>query len=196
MKLLSQTRGVAGPRFWPWPGRRQPTLGGGLAGWEDGLSPALAPGLPWLSILVQVSGAVQRFQRHLNILEAICQSWKLLGGSRNDLSVPESVAFAEAVVHGFQSGLRSPRRCGGPGPEHADSPGWHWRWSAWQCELPAFSPRTQHPGTCCSEEQEVCGCWQQLCHSRAVCPEANYLTSLGPLFPICKMGVIPPLLWT
>lgn len=82
-------------------------VGGGLAGWEVGLSPALAPSPPWLSILVQLSGAVQRFQRHLNILEAICQSWKLFGGSKNYLNVPESVAFAKAVVHGFQNGLRS-----------------------------------------------------------------------------------------
>lgn len=127
VKLLSQSRGVAGPRFRPWPGGRQPTFGGGLAGREVGPSPALAPSPPWLSILVQVSGAVQRFQRHLNILEAICQSWKLFGGSKNYLNVPESVAFAKAVVHGFQRALRSlakvSEEVGGLGPEPADSLG-------------------------------------------------------------------------
>lgn len=107
MKLLSQTRGVTRLHFRPRPGCSQATFGGGLAGYEDGLSFMLAPSPSWLSILVQLSGAVQRFQRHLNILEAICQSWKLFGGSKNDLNVPEPVGFAKAVVHGFQSGLRS-----------------------------------------------------------------------------------------
>lgn len=107
MKLLSQTRGVTVLHFRPSPGYSQATFGGGLAGCEDGLSLMLAPSPPWLSILVQLSGAVQRFQRHLNILEAICQSRKLFGGSKNDFNVPESVSFAKAVVHGFQSGLRS-----------------------------------------------------------------------------------------
>lgn len=36
-------------------------------------------------------GAVQRFQRHLNILEAICQFWKLCAGSKNYLKLPESI---------------------------------------------------------------------------------------------------------
>lgn len=106
VKLLSQTRGVAG-RLQAMARVQAAHTGGGLVGWEDGLSPALAPISPWLSILVQVSGAVQRFQRHWNILEAICQSWKPFGGSKNDLNVPESVALAKAVFHAFQSGLRS-----------------------------------------------------------------------------------------
>lgn len=145
-KPLSQTRGVAG-RLQAVAGVRAAHTGGELVGWEGGLSPALAPGPPWLSVLVQVSGAVQRFQRHWNILEAICQSWKLFGGSKNDLNVPESVAFAKAVVHAFQSGLGSrakiPEEVWGSGPEHADSPGQPWRRSSCQSELPAFSPRTQ-----------------------------------------------------
>lgn len=91
-----------GPAAGHGQGAASPHLEEGLlAGWEDGLSPALAPGPSWLSILVRVSGAAQRFQRHLNILEAICQSWKLFGGSKNYLKFPESVVFTKAVVHGF-----------------------------------------------------------------------------------------------
>lgn len=101
---------------------------------EAGLSPALAPGPSWLSILVQVSGAVQRFRRHVNILEAICQSWKLLGGSKDCFKIPESVIFVRAVVHSFQSGLQAL----GEGPEAvwgsgagsmAGSPGQCWKWN-------------------------------------------------------------------
>ena len=73
-RVLRQTQGAAGPPLQAKSGRSQPESGGGLAGWEGGLSPTLALGLPWLSVLVQVSGAARRFQRHLNILEAICQS--------------------------------------------------------------------------------------------------------------------------
>lgn len=153
-------------------GGRQPTRGGGLAGWGDGLSPELAPGPPWLSVWVQVSGPVQRFQRHLNILEAICQSWKLFGGSKNDVNVPESVAFAKAVRCSWlpewpevlgkdppggmgvwgRSVLTAPGNTGGGAPGGASSPP----------SLPGLSLCSPiHPGACCSEQQTVCGRWQQ-----------------------------------
>ena len=143
--LGCQTQGAAGPPLQAEAGHGQPKSGGGLAGWEGGLSPSLAPGLPWLSVLVQVSGAARRFQRHLNILEAICQSWKLFGSSKSYFKVPRTCCICKGYCAWFPEKFEVPAECWGLGKKHAESPGEHWTRSSWQWELPPFSPRTR-PG--------------------------------------------------
>lgn len=146
MKLFSQTRGVAGPRFRPRPECSQPTFGGGLwlgrqPGPHVGPQPSLALNFgPSLRGYSKIPKAFEHFVSNLSVLEAVWTLQKQFKGSRIGCICKGCCSW---FPEWFEVLGEDPRGGAGVwGQSTLTALGGSGKWNSGLCELPTFYPRT------------------------------------------------------